>query len=142
MGAFFFQLVYDFCKKYIYTYVTTIIGIIILFMAFTFIKYVQGNEWDHKTEILSRLMCVFQLPQIHFLAAIRFDILNKNRWVYFSVIYFGSFLLVYYLPQHDSISAPILDWTFQLPSKYHRKQHGLHFFESLPKNHSRSSMRL
>ena len=77
-----------------------------------------------------------------FLAAIRFDILNKNRWVYFSVIYFGSFLLVYYLPQHDSISAPILDWTFQLPSKYHRKQHGLHFFESLPKNHSRSSMRL
>ena len=137
-----------FAKIYIYTYVTTIIGIIILFMAFTFIKYVQGNEWDHKTEILSRLMCVFQLPQIHFLliisgiAAIRFDVLNKNRWVHFSVIYFGSFLLVYYLPQHDSISAPILDWTFQLPSKYHRKQHGLHFFESLPKNHSRSSMRL
>ena len=66
LNSLFITLYFHFFSPYIYTYVTTIIGIIILFMAFTFIKYVQGNEWNRKIQILSRLMCVFQLPQIHF----------------------------------------------------------------------------
>ena len=137
-----FAKIYIYLCNYYYRYYHFIYGIHIYKNMFRemsgIIKQRSSLDWCAFSNSLKYIFLLI----ISGIATIRFDILNKNRWVHFSVIYFGLFLLVYYLPQHDSISAPILDWTFQLPSKYHRKQHGLHFFESLPKNHSRSSMRL